>query len=67
MLGTGAGHGIRVYLAAPDARPSDPPIPHELAVRASDDSGRQQPAERSSQRIDDYEHNAYQTIRVTVR
>ena len=41
--------------------------PHELMVRASDDSGRQQPAERSSQRIDDYEHNAYQTIRVTVR
>jgi DMSO/TMAO reductase YedYZ molybdopterin-dependent catalytic subunit len=39
---------------------------YELAVRAVDDKGRQQPAERPSDRIDDYEWNAYQTIRVTV-
>ena len=39
---------------------------YELAVRAADDKGRQQPADRPSERIDDYEWNAYQTVKVTV-
>jgi hypothetical protein len=41
---------------------------HELVVvRANDGKGRRQPAERSSDRIDDYECNACQPIRVMVR
>jgi DMSO/TMAO reductase YedYZ molybdopterin-dependent catalytic subunit len=39
---------------------------YEVAVRANDDMGREQPAERPSERVDDYERNTYQTIRVTV-
>jgi DMSO/TMAO reductase YedYZ molybdopterin-dependent catalytic subunit len=39
---------------------------YELAVRATDDKGRQQPAERASERVDDYEWNTFQTVRVTV-
>ena len=42
------------------------PGPYELAVRAIDDQGREQPAERSSNRVDDYEWNQIQLIRVTV-
>src|SRR5436853_5925555 len=33
---------------------------YELAVRAIDDRGREQPADRPSERIDDYEWNAWQ-------
>jgi DMSO/TMAO reductase YedYZ molybdopterin-dependent catalytic subunit len=39
---------------------------YELVVRASDDKGREQPLERASDRIDDYEWNTFQTVRVTV-
>lgn len=39
---------------------------HELAVRASDEAGRTQPATRARDRADDYELNSYQTIRVAV-
>ena len=40
------------------------PGPHELVVRASDDAGRTQPAERARGRVDNYEQNGYQTVRV---
>lgn len=40
--------------------------PHALSVRATDDQGRQQPVERASDRVDDYELNVPQTIQVTV-
>jgi hypothetical protein len=39
---------------------------YELAVRATDDQGRQQSASRASERIDDYEWNSWQTVKVTV-
>jgi DMSO/TMAO reductase YedYZ molybdopterin-dependent catalytic subunit len=39
---------------------------YELAVRATDDKGREQPAARASDRIDDYEWNNFQTVQVTV-
>jgi DMSO/TMAO reductase YedYZ molybdopterin-dependent catalytic subunit len=39
---------------------------HDLAVRATDDTGQRQPAERVSDRVDGYELNAWQAIRVTV-
>ena len=42
------------------------PGTHELAVTATDDQGRQQPAERPSNRADDYEWNQRQVIQVTV-
>jgi DMSO/TMAO reductase YedYZ molybdopterin-dependent catalytic subunit len=38
----------------------------DLAVRATDDQGRTQPQERASNRIDNYEWDAWQTIRVLV-
>ncbi len=38
----------------------------ELSVRATDDAGRSQSAERAQDRADDYEHNSWQTIRVMV-
>jgi len=40
---------------------------HQLAVTATDDQGRQQPGERPSNRMDDFEWNQRQTIEVTVR
>jgi DMSO/TMAO reductase YedYZ molybdopterin-dependent catalytic subunit len=40
---------------------------HELCVRAYDDQGREQPAERPTDRLDNYELNAYQTVRVMVK
>jgi DMSO/TMAO reductase YedYZ molybdopterin-dependent catalytic subunit len=42
------------------------PGAHELAVRASDDAGRVQPAARALERVDAYEHDSWQTVRVTV-
>ena len=42
------------------------PGPYELAVRAIDDQDREQPVERPSNRVDDYEWNQIQIIRVTV-
>ena len=42
------------------------PGPCALAVRAIDDHGREQPVERPSNRLDDYEWNQVQLIRVTV-
>lgn len=42
------------------------PGAYELVVRAEDDAGRRQPAERSADRADSYEQNGYQTVRVTV-
>jgi DMSO/TMAO reductase YedYZ molybdopterin-dependent catalytic subunit len=39
---------------------------YELAVRAADESGRKQPAERAAQRADAYELDTPQTIRITV-
>jgi DMSO/TMAO reductase YedYZ molybdopterin-dependent catalytic subunit len=39
---------------------------HELSARASDDQGRRQPSARASDRVDPYELNQPQTIRVTV-
>ncbi len=42
------------------------PGEYELAVRATDDHDRRQPAERPFERRDDYELNWYQTVRVTV-
>jgi DMSO/TMAO reductase YedYZ molybdopterin-dependent catalytic subunit len=42
------------------------PGSYELAVTATDDQGRQQPAERPFDRLDDYEFNQRQLIRVTV-
>jgi DMSO/TMAO reductase YedYZ molybdopterin-dependent catalytic subunit len=38
----------------------------ELMVRASDDLGRRQPQERDASRVDSYEWDAWQSIRVTV-
>jgi DMSO/TMAO reductase YedYZ molybdopterin-dependent catalytic subunit len=43
------------------------PGTYELVVTATDDQGRQQPAERPSNRVDDYEWNQRQVIQVTVR
>ena len=40
--------------------------PYELAVRATDDQGREQPSERPSGRVDEYENNLWQRVRVTV-
>jgi DMSO/TMAO reductase YedYZ molybdopterin-dependent catalytic subunit len=42
------------------------PGKYSLAVRARDDNGRLQPAERPSERLDPYEVNAWQRISVTV-
>jgi DMSO/TMAO reductase YedYZ molybdopterin-dependent catalytic subunit len=42
------------------------PGTYELVVTAVDDQGRQQPLERPSNRIDDYEWNQRQSIQVTV-
>jgi DMSO/TMAO reductase YedYZ molybdopterin-dependent catalytic subunit len=39
---------------------------HQLAVRATDDKGREQPADRPPERIDEYEWNAWQTLKVLV-
>ena len=39
---------------------------YKLAVRATNDKGRRQPAERPSDRADAYESNAWQSIHVTV-
>jgi hypothetical protein len=39
---------------------------YELVVRAVDDQGREQPAERPSNRVDNYEGNHWQVIRVAV-
>ncbi len=39
---------------------------YDLTVRAEDDRGRRQPAERAADRADEYESNAWQTVRVTV-
>jgi DMSO/TMAO reductase YedYZ molybdopterin-dependent catalytic subunit len=39
---------------------------HELSVRASDEQGRKQPAERAAERSDPYEWNIPQTVRITV-
>jgi len=43
------------------------PGSYELVVTATDDHGRQQPAERPSNRVDDYEWNRRQLIQVTVK
>lgn len=43
------------------------PSQYNLAVRAEDDAGRGQPAEREANRVDEYELNAWQTVGVTVR
>ena len=43
------------------------PGSYELAVTATDDQGRQQPTERPSNRVDDYEWNQRQLIQVTVK
>jgi DMSO/TMAO reductase YedYZ molybdopterin-dependent catalytic subunit len=40
--------------------------PYDLSVRATDHQGRRQPAERASDRVDGYELNIPQIIRVTV-
>jgi DMSO/TMAO reductase YedYZ molybdopterin-dependent catalytic subunit len=42
------------------------PGAYQLAVTATDDQGREQPAERPSNRIDNYEWNQRQVIEVTV-
>jgi DMSO/TMAO reductase YedYZ molybdopterin-dependent catalytic subunit len=42
------------------------PGSYELRVRATDERGRRQPADRSSERADGYELNQWQTIQVTV-
>lgn len=39
---------------------------HQLLVRATDDQGRTQPAERPSNRVDEYEHDHWQRITVMV-
>jgi DMSO/TMAO reductase YedYZ molybdopterin-dependent catalytic subunit len=39
---------------------------HELAVRAHDEAGRGQPAERAGDRADDYEQDSWQRVRVMV-
>jgi len=40
--------------------------PHQLMVSATDDRDRAQPAERPSERLDEYEQNQRQSIQVTV-
>lgn len=40
---------------------------YQLSVTATDDRGREQPAERPSNRLDDYEWNQRQLIQVTVK
>jgi DMSO/TMAO reductase YedYZ molybdopterin-dependent catalytic subunit len=40
--------------------------PYELVVRATDDQGREQPSERPAGRVDEYENNLWQRVRVTV-
>lgn len=40
---------------------------HRLMVRARDDQGREQPAERAAERVDDYEWNTWQAVRVVVK
>jgi len=42
------------------------PGEYELVARAGDDQGRQQPLERAAERLDDYEQNACQRVRVRV-
>lgn len=42
------------------------PGDYELSVRAADAAGLEQPLERSTDRLDDYEQNSYQTVRITV-
>ena len=42
------------------------PGAYELVVRATDDAGRTQPAQRDPARVDEYEQNAYQRVRVVV-
>jgi sulfite oxidase len=42
------------------------PGTYQLSLRATDDQGRRQPAERASDRVDDYEWNPSQNIRVLV-
>jgi hypothetical protein len=39
---------------------------YELSVAAIDEQGREQPPERPANRVDDYEWNQRQVIRVTV-
>jgi DMSO/TMAO reductase YedYZ molybdopterin-dependent catalytic subunit len=39
---------------------------YELSVRAADDQGRQQPSARASERVDAYESNPSQIVKVTV-
>jgi DMSO/TMAO reductase YedYZ molybdopterin-dependent catalytic subunit len=43
------------------------PGDYELVVRAADDAGRTQPERRDPSRLDEYEQNSYQRIRVTVK
>jgi len=40
--------------------------PYELVVRATDSDGNSQPEQRDPSRLDDYEHNEYQRVRVQV-
>ena len=42
------------------------PGPHQLMARATDDAGRTQPPGRTSERVDTYEQNGYQTVHVMV-
>jgi DMSO/TMAO reductase YedYZ molybdopterin-dependent catalytic subunit len=42
------------------------PGKYSLAVRAKDDKGRVQPADRAAERLDPYESNAWQRVSVTV-
>lgn len=42
------------------------PGQYDLAVRATDNAGREQAAERDANRVDEYELNAWQTVRVGV-
>ena len=42
------------------------PGDYELIVRATDDQGRVQPAERAKERVDRYEQNSYQRVRCKV-
>jgi hypothetical protein len=42
------------------------PGSYELVVRAADDQGREQPAERPPNRVDEYESNHRQLVRVSV-
>ena len=41
------------------------PGSYELACRATDESGRVQPARRPAERVDDYELNTWQIVRVS--